>query len=145
MNHWTGQLAIPRSERQRACVPFVAVGAACVVGGGLLAAVTAHAPTRHATWAVAYLVLIAGAAQILLGTGQGWLATPVPALGVRIVELVAWNLGSAAVVAGAIGELPYVTDVGGLLIIVAVSLLFTVTLFSFETRREWNIRTPRRR
>ena len=40
-------------------LPFGIAGVACIVAGGLVAAVTAPAATEHASWAAAYLVLVA--------------------------------------------------------------------------------------
>src|SRR5664280_2796146 len=64
--------------RRSAALPFAAVGAACIVAGGLVAAVSAPAPSEHASWAAAYLVLVVGVAQAALGVGQALLALRVP-------------------------------------------------------------------
>ena len=61
-------------------MPFVAIGTASIVAGGLIAGATARHPTEHEAWAVAFLVLVCGIAQIALGLGQSLLATTVPAL-----------------------------------------------------------------
>jgi hypothetical protein len=81
-------------------LPFGIVGVICVVAGGLVAAVTAPAATEHGGRAAAYLVLVAGVAQVGLGFGQALLA-PGP-LSARLVaiEVAVWNLGNAAVLAG---------------------------------------------
>ena len=53
-------------------LPFAALGAASIVAGGLVAAVTAAAPSQHGTWAAAYLVLVAAltvAAVLLVSLG----------------------------------------------------------------------------
>src|SRR5664280_1572278 len=68
--------------RRSAALPFAAVGAACIVAGGLVAAVSAPAPSEHASWAAAYLVLVVGAAaQEACSDGAGALtaATSPPA------------------------------------------------------------------
>lgn len=63
-----GRLAGPAGAGARArantALPFLAIGTACVIAGGFVAAVTAHAPAEHASWAAAYLVLVAGVAQM---------------------------------------------------------------------------------
>ncbi|WAX56063.1 hypothetical protein M6B22_16170 [Jatrophihabitans cynanchi] len=113
--------------RLRAALPFATVGAACVVGGGVVAAATAHAPTEHALWAVAYLVLVGGVGQLALGAGQAWLAGAPPSTAVLAVEFAAWNVGNAAVIAGTIAGIVWLTDVGGVLLVLALALLLTGT------------------
>ncbi|MEO8750267.1 MAG: hypothetical protein ABI384_07695 [Allobranchiibius sp.] len=96
---------------------FASVGIACVLAGGLLAAATAHSPTRHGVWAVAYLVLVAGVAQVALGWGQALLATETPTGRLVAAELLAWNIGNAAVIIGTlIGALVLVYAGGALLV-----------------------------
>lgn len=104
-------------------MPFAAFGTGCVVAGGLVAAVTAPAPSTHASWAAAYLVLVAGAAQVGLGFGQAVLAPRAPS-GRRVAAQVgAWNGGNAAVLAGTLtGVLPLV-DLGGALLVIGLALL----------------------
>lgn len=76
------------------------IGGSCVIGGGLLSAAMAPMTSYHSSWAVAYIVLIAGVAQAALGLGQAGLTDgTVPARVVR-GELLRWNAGDAAVVAG---------------------------------------------
>lgn len=60
--------------RLRPALPFAIVGTACVIAGGLVAAATAPAPSEHGSWAAAYLVLVAGMAQVALAMEQGMLA-----------------------------------------------------------------------
>lgn len=108
--------------RQRRMVPFVVPGVLGVVVGGLLAAVIAPAPTERATWAVAYLVLVWGVAQVGLGVGQGLCASRLPT-GLVGAQVTGWNLGCAAVVAGTASGVPAVTDVGAAVLAVTLILL----------------------
>jgi hypothetical protein len=110
-------------------VVLAAVGAAWIVVGGLLSAAAAPAPSYHSSWAVAYIVLVAGAAQVGLGLGQALLTDR--RLGVRALaaELVTWNLGSAAVLAGA------VRDVLPVLYLGCVLQVATLVLTLWTTRR----------
>jgi hypothetical protein len=80
--------------------PFLVVGGACIVAGGLVAAVTGPLHLEHGSWAAAYLVLVGGVAQIALGAPQGALAARSPSPAVLASELAAWNLGSALVIGG---------------------------------------------
>jgi hypothetical protein len=121
------QQAPTSSRQQQIAAPFVVIGSACVIAGGLLAAVVAHAPTEHATWAAAYLVLIAGVAQCALGIGRARLASGVPSRRALTAELMAWNAGNAAVIAGTVSGFTYITDAGGLLLVAALALFFGAT------------------
>ena len=107
-----------------AAAPFAIVGVACVVVGGLVSAIAASSPSENSSWAVAYLVLIGGVAQIALGVGQSRLATTAPSGRLLLSEFVAWNLGNAAVIAGQLLGYQFVVDAGGLLLVVALALLF---------------------
>ena len=110
-------------NRTEPAAAFLVPGGACVIAGGLIAAITAHAPSEHATWAAAYLVLVAGAAQIGLGVGRAWLADRKPSPGRLVGELASWNFGNAAVIAGTVSGLTAVVDLGGALLVVALALL----------------------
>lgn len=108
--------------RVRAWAPFVVLGSACVVGGGLLAAVTASRPSQEGMWTVAYLVLVGGVAQLVLGAGQPLLAARRPSPRTLALELVAFNVGNAAVIAGTLLERAWVVDAGGALLVLALAL-----------------------
>lgn len=110
------------ADRQRELLPFTAVGVACVLAGGLVAAATSPAPTEHTSWAAAYLVLVGGVAQVGLGLGQAMFtartSTPVITL-----QTTGWNLGNAAVLTGTLlGDTAWV-DLGGALLLVTLGLL----------------------
>lgn len=47
---------------------YTTTGAVAVIVGGVLSAFTAKQPTTFAMWASAYLVLVAGVAQVVFGT-----------------------------------------------------------------------------
>jgi hypothetical protein len=102
---------------------FLVVGGACIVAGGLVAAVTEPLQLTHGSWAAAYLVLVGGVAQIALGFSQRALTgreTPMPVL---LTELAAWNLGSALVIGGTIVGNPVIVDVGGVALVLALGVL----------------------
>lgn len=109
--------------RTQPAFPFLAIGGACVIAGGLTAAVTAHAPSENATWAAAYLVLVAGVAQVAFGSGQAWLAGQRPSPRLLAGELATWNLGNAAVIAGTVSGVTPAVDIGGVLLVIALALL----------------------
>ncbi|MGH3424909.1 MAG: hypothetical protein ACRDO8_09280 [Nocardioidaceae bacterium] len=103
--------------------PFLAVGTACVVAGGLVAAVTATAPSELGAWAAAYLVLVGGVAQVGLGLGQAALAAREPSTGLVATECALWNAGNTAVLLGTIFAVPLLVDAGGALLVATLVLL----------------------
>lgn len=117
----------PARDRAHTALPFLAIGTGCVIAGGFVAAVTAHAPTEHTSWAAAYLVLVAGAAQVALGAGQALLARHRPSARLVVGELLAWNLGNAAVIAGTVAGVTAAVDVGGAALVVALMLMLAAT------------------
>lgn len=115
------------TTRRQTVLPFAAIGTLAIIAGGLLAAIVAPEPTEHAVWAVAYLVLVAGVAQIALGAGQSLLTERPPSPRLLAVELFTWNVGNAAVIAGTVSDTAAVTDAGGLLLVIALALLLGAT------------------
>lgn len=108
-------------------VVLAALGAVWIVAGGLVSAAAAPAPSYHSSWAVAYIVLVAGAAQIGLGLGQALLTNhrvPGRVLG---VEVVTWNLGSVAVLAGAVLDVVAVLYLGCVLLVATLALALWTT------------------
>lgn len=103
-------------------VPALVLGGLCIVAGGLVAAVTAHAPSEKASWAAAYLVLVGGVAQIGLSLGHAAFSGRSSYRTAR-AHLAAWNGGNALVVAGTIAGLVALTYVGGVLLVAALALL----------------------
>lgn len=105
-----------------AASPFLAIGAACVVAGGLVAAAVATDPSELGAWAAAYLVLVGGVAQVALGAGLALLASRLPGRRAVAAELAAWNAGNGAVLAGTLLGAAWLADVGGAALVVALAL-----------------------
>ncbi|HEY8473153.1 MAG TPA: hypothetical protein VIL37_11050 [Natronosporangium sp.] len=98
---------------------LVWLGAGCVVLGGLVAAVTRPLQLTDGSWAAAYLVLVCGVAQYVMGRVLGLPAVP----GKPGWSLVAvWNLGNLAVIAGTLLEVPAIVDAGAVLLVAALGL-----------------------
>lgn len=93
---------------------FVIIGVICIVGGGVVAAISR--PTEFGTgpWVAAYLVLVGGVAQIALGAGRALLDSEPPRIASTIIEVVAWNIGVAATIGGTLLASPVLTTIGGL-------------------------------
>lgn len=103
---------------------FAAVAGLMIVAGGLVAAINSAAPFAHGSWLAAYLVLVGGVAQLLLGVGC--LALPAPKLSARLrsAQLGLWNAGNTSVAAGVL------TGAVGLVIIGSVVLLVALAGFA---------------
>lgn len=114
--------------RWLAARPFVVVALIAIVAGGLAAAATAHAPSRIIIWMAAYLVLVAGLAQLLLGVGQALLAADVPSRTWVALEFVLFNAGNAGVIVGALTDRFFIVAGGEVLFAIALGL------FLFGTR-----------
>lgn len=102
--------------------PFVVIGSASTIGGGLVAAVTGPTEFELGAWLAAFLVLVGGAAQIALGAGQAWLADAPPSPRVVRAETWAWNIGVLGTTVGTLTSTPVVTTVGGGATVVALVL-----------------------
>jgi hypothetical protein len=107
--------------RRHAATPTVgALGAVAVVAGGLVAAVNSAAPFAHGSWLSAYLVLVAGVSQLVLGFGAQALPVRQPPATTVYVQVALWNLGNLAVAAGVLGDAPAAVAAGSGALLVAL-------------------------
>lgn len=116
-------------EHLNSAMPFLLVSALAIIGGGVVAAAMAHAPSRKLFWMVAYLVLVVGVTQAVLGIGQALLATCKTAAPVRAAEWILFNLGNAGVIAGTMWSTWLLLLTGTLLFAAALAI------FLYATRR----------
>ncbi len=117
--------------------PFSVAGMAAVVGGGVLAAAIAHRPTQGLVWLVAYLVLVVGVAQYLLGAGQTLLAPGAPSTGGPWGPWVLLNLGHLGVIQGRLGEQPGLVFAATLAYAAALLWLVYSVRGALRGRRLW--------
>lgn len=121
----TRQDAAPRGgDRYRSALPFLAIGIAAILAGGLIAAAVAHAPGRDMVWLAAYLVLVVGLAQVAFGVGQAALAAKQTPLVIVIVELLLFNVGNAGVIAGTLASTFTSVAVGTVLLLLGLGLFY---------------------
>jgi hypothetical protein len=118
-----------RSRCWRAHEPLFAVGGASIIAGGLTAAVTGPTGWGHGSWTAAFLVLVAGAAQVGLGAGQAHLAPQPDLARLAAVQCVLWNAGCLLVIAGTLRPSPAVTSIGG------APLVATLVMSAWAIRR----------
>lgn len=112
---------------KKVALVFVVFGLLAIITGGSLSAFTANNSSYVLAWSVAYLVLIVGLVQILLGLGISYLAKHQVSKRTLIATFLSLNLGNAAVIAGT--AIKYTTSqntvlvgIGGLLIVLAMML-----------------------
>jgi len=111
-------------DRHRSALPFLVIGIAAILAGGLIAAAVAHAPSRNMVWMVAYLVLVVGLAQAAFGAGQAALATKRVPLLMVIIELLLFNVGNAGVIAGTLAGTFMPVIVGTILLLLGLGLFY---------------------
>ena len=99
---------------------FAAVAGIMIVAGGLVAAVNSAAPFAHGSWLAAYLVLVGGVSQLVLGGGP--LVLPAPKRSVRLgyAQLGLWNAGTATVAVGVFTDLGAIVLVGSAIALTAL-------------------------
>ncbi|HEX7385815.1 MAG TPA: hypothetical protein VF285_00885 [Castellaniella sp.] len=111
-----------------ASTPFRVTGALAIIGAGLIAAAIAYRPTMPLVWMVAYLVLVTGVVQYVLGSAQAALAVNPPRVGTLWAEWVLLNLGHAGVIGGTL------TGNFGLLIAGTIFYDLAMILFGWSVR-----------
>jgi hypothetical protein len=106
---------------------MVGIGGAAIVAGGLVAAMTQSFGWPKGSWASAYLVLVAGAAQVAYGLLQPSLARRCPSTRMVVWQVVVFNTGNGLVLAGSLVNTPAIVDAGGALLAAAL-VLFLVAV-----------------
>jgi hypothetical protein len=101
-----------------ASAPFVAAAGVLIVAGGLVAALNSAVPFSHGSWLAAYLVLVGGVSQGLLGVGGVALARTRRA---SRLELALWNTGTMAVALGVLVDAPAIVGLGSAALLAALA------------------------
>jgi hypothetical protein len=127
------RLAAPGQAARLSERPFAACAAAFLLAAAVIAGLQAGVEVTRGWWLVAYLALVGGVAQLLLGPGLGTLARHAdarpPGPLARRAELALWNAGTVAVaVADLVGA-----DAG--VVAGSVVLLVALALFAADLRR----------
>lgn len=111
-------------------VIFEIISVLAIAAGGALTAFSAKKPVRFKNWASAYLVLIAGLAQLGLICGWQWLGHPHESL--ALIAFIIFDIANFLVIYGTARKWqkqPFATTVntGGALIALAMILLISIT------------------
>ncbi len=108
-------------ERLLAARIFLVAALLAILAAGFVSAATAHAPSRPMMWMVAYLVLVAGVAQGVLGLGQALLPARPPSPRWRAGEWVLFNAGNLGVIAGTLAASTAWVTVGTVLFVASLA------------------------
>lgn len=121
-------------ERLIAARLLLVTSLVAILAGGLMAGATAHVPARHIMWMSAYLVLVVGVVQGVLGLVQALLPEQLPPKAWHISEWAIFNAGNAGVIAGTLLDSSLVVTIGtGLFVAALVLFLIGVQ----NTRGGW--------
>lgn len=107
-------------ERWVRNAPFMIFGAAAMVAGGFVAAVAGAVTWGHGAWTAAFVVLVVGMAQVVLGLAQSALAPQLLERGRVIAQFALWNIGCAAVIGGTQTDSTAVVASGSVLFLAAL-------------------------
>lgn len=110
------------TQRWRSTVPMLAAGGVSIVAGGLVAAVAGPTDWDHGSWVAAFLVLVAGVAQIGVGAAQAQLAPVAPTVGFAAVACVLWNAGCMTIVTGTLLSNQVAVSIGSTLLAAALAM-----------------------
>lgn len=95
----------------------MAIGVACIILGGLIAAITGPLQLEKGSWVSAYLVLVAGVIQYALAIQEKILDAPQQPVGRLWTRNLLWTAGNAVVILGAFTDLQFFVGLGGLALI----------------------------
>lgn len=115
-------------------------GFTAIFVGGLIAAVTNPLQLRSGSWLAAYLVLVAGLAQLLLAGQRHLLATANASIKSQWWQLGCWFNGNLAVIIGSLTATPLLVDAGGVALIAALVLALLGTRTAKEIAPAWAAR-----
>lgn len=107
-------------ERWPAARPFLVIGTLAIVAGGGVAAATRPTGLVVGSWLAAYLVLVAGIAQVVVGMGWAWLPSTAPDRTATATQVALWNVGVAGTVVATLVEAPLATAVAGGVLLAAL-------------------------
>ncbi len=110
----------------RRALPFFVCALVSVIAGGMLAAATAYSTTQKTAWATAYIVLVSGVAQAVLGAAMGWLA-PNARQPITWTSFVLFTLGNVGVLVGQFSGVIALTFVSGAMLMIALILVVVAT------------------
>lgn len=115
-------------------------GVGFILSGGIVAAVTGPLALAKGSWVAAYLVLVAGVAQILITNQFHLLGSAPPAAKNAWAALWLWLGGNLLVISGAFVPVPWLTILGGVALWVVLLLALTQTRAAAQPGWAWMLR-----
>ena len=120
---WASRRAEPTpASRWKATLPLLAAGGVSIGAGGLVAAVTGPTHWDNGSWVAAFLVLVAGVAQIGVAAGQAQLAPIAATTAFTAAECASWNAGCMTILAGTLLSSPVAVSIGSALLVAALGM-----------------------
>ncbi|MQA73742.1 MAG: hypothetical protein GEU88_05255 [Solirubrobacterales bacterium] len=107
---------------RRSLAWFLACAGTLITAGGIVAAVNSAVPFERGSWLAAYLVLVGGVSQVILGAGGLALHACEPRERLIARQLALWNLGSLAVPLGVLTDAAAVVSAGSAALLAALAL-----------------------
>lgn len=105
---------------------MVVLGALGVVSGGLVAAVSDPLSLAKGGWLAAYLVLVCGVGQYVMGLVQARPEVRPTGAGHGWTQVLCWNVGNLGVVVGTLAGVVWVVDLSAVLLLVALGAALAV-------------------
>lgn len=109
---------------------MVTTGIIAILCGGLLSAFSARKPNRFSSWASAYLVLVSGLLQVIMGLGTYYLVEQYSS-GLLFSAFIMFNLGNIGVILGTklkaeSKRYRLFVDGGGGLLVIALAVFLSI-------------------
>ena len=123
-----GELGESVPSNHLPAVAMSTLGWAGIVVGGLVAAITDPLDVYRGSWMAAYLVLVVGGAQVVMGWARRRWGTSRAAAGAA--QCAGWNVGSAGVIAGTLAETSLIVYVS------SVALVAALIIAAWDTRSD---------
>jgi hypothetical protein len=118
---------------------FAVPGVLFLIAAAVTAIINSRTPFAHGWWLAAYLGLVGGVAQLLLGPGLIAIANrasvSVPVLRYSVAEFALWNVGTLIVAVADLAAAPGGVLIGSVLLVVALAL-FTRELQSMHAKSQ---------
>ncbi|HQZ32797.1 MAG TPA: hypothetical protein PK020_00160 [Ilumatobacteraceae bacterium] len=122
------------TRRWRAASPLLVAGGVSIVAGGLVAAITGPTDWDRGSWVAAFLVLVAGVAQIGVGASQAHLSPAPTALRFTAVQCALWNVACVATIVGSLLNNTVVVGIASAPLVAALVMSVIATKGSGSSR-----------
>jgi hypothetical protein len=105
---------------------MVVLGALGVVSGGLVAALSDPLSLAKGSWLAAYLVLVCGVGQYVMGLVQARPEVRPTGAGHGWTQVLCWNVGNLGVVVGTLAGVVWMVDLSAVLLLLALGAALAI-------------------